>query len=137
MLSEEPILMLRLVENFPAWEIHALLRFCGVSYKVDYSPMPVALGRTLPIIIDNEGVYQGKEIIECIQRHSRCKTQYHEDEIDELVSSVIRQRFDHLWTALMHSSGHEKEQAIRASPFGLNFYVGHRYDLQNWFSMQR
>ncbi len=128
--------MLRLIEYSPSWEVHALLRFCDVSYRVDCSPLPTALGRKLPIIIDDEGIYQGSDIFECIQRHSRRKTVFHEEEIDELVSSAIRQRLEDMWFALSYSSGYQRDQAMRASPFGLSFYVGQMFDLQSMFAGQ-
>jgi hypothetical protein len=129
--------MLRLVEHSPSWEIHALLRIFDVSYRVDYSPLPTALGRTLPIVVDDEGICQGQDILDCVKRHRRRDTFSHEDDMDELVGSAIRQRFEHLWSSLSQLSGHQRDQAVRASPFGLNFYIGHRFDLQSLFSMNR
>lgn len=131
--------MLRLIENTPSWEVHALLRFCGISYKVDYSPQPTALGRVLPVLVDDEGAYDGHDLFQCVQRHCQRRNELCREErvIDELVSSTLRQRFDELWQSLLHISGSDKDQAVGAAPFGVNIYLGYLFDLQNAFSGNR
>jgi hypothetical protein len=129
--------MLRLVEHQPAWEVHSALRFFGISYSVDFSPMPTALGKSLPLLIDNDGMYGGTEIFDCISRHSMKSVTASEKVIDELVSNTLLQRFGALWATLSHRTLTARDEAMQISPWGLNIYLGHLLDLQKLFATDR
>lgn len=46
----------RLVEFRPAWALHALLRFHGITYLNENLPIPVSMGQTLPLVVDGQHV---------------------------------------------------------------------------------
>lgn len=83
--------MIRLVEHQPAWELHAFLRFNDIPYVSEYSPSPVALGRTLPALADCCKVYSGEQIYECnVIKGTKKVFSPTEIELDELVASSIQ-----------------------------------------------
>ena len=130
--------MLRLIEQEPAWEIHAYLRFSGLSYRVEYSSLPSALGRRLPVLVDEFGVYNGDEIFRCIQSHSK-QLHLSRDEkiVDELVANTIRTKFDQqLWSVLNQITNLERDHLIISSPWGVNVYLAIMHDLQKFFDMK-
>ena len=130
--------MFRVIEQEPAWEIHAYLRFCGLSYHVEYSTLPTALGRKLPILIDETGVYSADEIFTCIQAHSK---QLHlsrdEKGVDELVANTLRRRFERqLWDVLNRLTNIDREHILISSPLGVNLYLSMIYDLHKFFNLR-
>jgi hypothetical protein len=57
---------IRLIEFRPAWALHALLRFRGISYVNECLPIPYSLGLQLPVIIDGNHALNGLYALEHI-----------------------------------------------------------------------
>jgi hypothetical protein len=49
-----PRFLVRLVEFKPAWALHALLRFRGITYLNENLPIPASMGQTLPLVVDGQ-----------------------------------------------------------------------------------
>lgn len=78
----------RLIEHEPSWELHFLLRVFGIAYTTDYSPTPFALGRPLPIIVDENGISSGEG---CYKYITKQRDFYKSIQgVDELVSAYLQ-----------------------------------------------
>ena len=54
----------RLVEFRPAWALHALLRFRGITYLNENLPIPVSMGQNLPLVVDGQHLLGEGEALE-------------------------------------------------------------------------
>jgi hypothetical protein len=79
----------RLVEFRPAWTIHALLRFKGITYLNENLPIPVSMSETLPVLVDGHHVISEQ----CLMSHIVGDLGSEENEmiawLDERIGSLI------------------------------------------------
>jgi hypothetical protein len=61
--QEAPTFYPRLVEFRPAWKLHALLRFRGITYLNENLPIPISMGQTLPAMVDGQYVMCEEDVL--------------------------------------------------------------------------
>ena len=56
-------LPLRLVQLQPAWALHLMLRFRGLSYHCENSRLPYSLGHALPLLVDGHYLWEEQDAL--------------------------------------------------------------------------
>ena len=80
---------LRLVEFRPAWSVHCLLRFLGVTYLNENLPIPVSMGETLPVLVDGHHVISGESVMEHLAGDLGSEEKEMIDWLDEELGALI------------------------------------------------
>lgn len=133
---------MRLIQQRPSWSLHIYMRFIGIDYISENSPSKSALGRMLPILIDDTTIKHEREALEMLQiiKSNSLNSNYssrHDILVDTIVSNYLRSTILATYSQLMRLYGQQKDNYKKFSPVGLGFIYSGILDLQNFFNFER
>ena len=133
---------MRLIQQRPAWSLHIYMRFIGMEYISENSPSKSALGRMLPIIVDDTSIKHEREALEMLQliKNSSLalsQTSRHDVLVDTIVSNYLRSTILATYSQLIRLYGKQKDNYKKFSPIGLGFIYSGILDMQNFFNFER
>lgn len=121
--------VLRLIEHEPAWELHILLRIIGLAYTTDYSPTPFALGRPLPILVDDSTIYSGEGCFRYLSK--QCPYYPNIEAADELITSYLQKHLIQVYENFLVLNKDNYKNLLRNDAFGVRIQQSFLLDLQS------
>ena len=126
---------MRLIQQTPAWALHAYLRFLGLDYTTENTVTFNALGLRLPIIVDT--VHAKTEVLAMNYLSRRFGNVTTEMSSDAVFAAYLRQSLIVTYQQIKRINGDEHREMLRVLPLGLNVAVGVLQDVQEFFCGDR
>lgn len=130
--------MMLVIQQLPAWSIHAYLRFLGINYLSENTLNYYALGEALPILIDgtiiknninDNALYYLNSLYSC-QNNIEMST-------DKVFSIYIQQSLIKTLTLLKDKNNLQRDLFKEKLPFGFNHWILLLINIQEYFNMNR
>jgi hypothetical protein len=123
---------MRLIQQFPAWTLHAYLRILGVAYRTENSVAALkAMGLPLPVIVDCDGKHTELLALDHLtRRYSGSAT---EMTTEAVFSAYLRQSLVVPFTQLKKLSKYEEAVLLNTLPFGYDAAVNITFGLKALF----
>lgn len=126
---------MRLIQQTPAWSLHAYIRILGVEYATENSVAFKALGLQLPIVVDkNIAKTEALALNYLAKRFGNVTT---EMSTEAVFSAYLRQSLVVPFAQLKRLCKTEEEELFRSLPVGLNFAVNIMSDIRDFFAGDR
>lgn len=126
---------MRLIQQEPAWALHAYLRFLNIDYHTENTFASKALGLQLPIIVDN--VTTRTESLALSYLSSRYSTATTEMSADAVFSAYLKQALVIPFQQLRRNGRTDKKHLFRVLPIGLNVAFSVMDDIHEFFCGDR
>lgn len=127
--------MVRLIQQEPAWALHAYLRFLNVDYHSENTFASKALGLQLPIIVDSATTKT--ESLALSYLSSRYSQTTAEMSADAVFSAYLKQALAVPFQQLRRNGRIDKKNQFRVVPIGLNVAYGIMDDIHEFFCGDR
>ena len=126
---------MRLIQQEPAWILHAYLRFLNVDYHTENTIGSKSLGLQLPIIVDK--VTTRTESLALSYLSSRYSDSVTEMSADAVFSAYLKQALDIPLQQLRRDGKIDKKNLFRVLPMGLNVAFSLMDDVHEFFCGDR
>ena len=137
----------RLQQFRPAWAMHALLRFRGISYRTENVSLPISMGLMLPVLVDGNHVASGwsalqyiAEVVDDNEIHGGGNNVLvgfdHDDELtgttfDSMMASYVDSALVSTLTTLHKATGSEHVELWKCASFPVAFVLCRLNDIEN------
>jgi len=126
---------LRILEQTPAWTLHAYLRILGLNYNTERLLSFTALGQRLPLLVDGfEAKSEEVALRYLLLRYGNTSA---EMSTEAVFSCYLKQSLVAPYAQIKRVVGAQKDDCRRSLPFGLNLAVCFLLDLQEFFASSR
>ncbi len=124
---------MRLIQQKPAFSLHAFLRFSDLKYTSEYIPASTSLGRQLPLIVKETLVSSEDEIFASTEDDKRSNAY----SCDAVLSSALKKNVVDVLHQMARKNGDDKENIFKATPLGLSFVYCRHLDAQSAVNSDR
>jgi hypothetical protein len=126
---------MRLVQQTPAWSLHAYLRFLGIAYTTENTVAFKALGQQLPVLVDK--VHSKTETLAMNYLCREYGNITSSMSTETVFSAYLKQSLVVPFQQLKRIGKIEEKELSRVLPFGLNIAVNAMSEVRDFFCGDR
>ena len=126
---------MRLIQQTPAWSMHAYIRILGLEYSTENTMAFKALGLQLPIVVDE--VQTKTEMLAMNYLSKRYGNISTDMSMETVFAAYLRQSLMLPFQQLKRIHKSEEKELFRVLPIGLNFAVNFMSDVREFFCGDR